>query len=149
MSRFHTFLEQRQIGRDRWWLLSPLVYDSDVAQRRIIVPAEFVYDGASVPRVPGAYLLTGGRAWAPACLHDFGYQHPDEDDRALWDAIFYEAMGVHQPELGHEAEPAWARVTMWSGVRVGGWSAWANHRERSYRLNPEWTATAWPSPEAP
>lgn len=152
-ARFHSTLDQRQVGKNRWMTLAPLIYDSAVANRRIVVPAEFIYDGASVPRVPVAFWLTGGRAWGPACLHDFGYLHPDEDDRPLWDAIFHEAMGVHQPELGHEAEAAWVRSLMWSGVRVGGWKAWRDHGKRAGALNPVWSSTGWPvseqGPEAP
>lgn len=146
MAHFETALEQRQVGRDRWMTLKPLIYVSDVAKRRIVVPANFSYDGASVPRIPVAFWLTGGRAWAPACLHDFGYQHPDEEDRALWDAMFAEAMGVHQPELGHYAEPEWVRMLMYFGVRVAGWLAWRNYRARAEALNPVWTMTdTWPT----
>jgi hypothetical protein len=143
--RFISSLDLRLHGRGKWITLSSLVYDSVVAQRRIIVPAEFVTDLASVPRVPFAYMLTGAKAPGPATLHDFGYQNPDEEDRNIWDSIFLESMEVHQPELGFEAESWLIRRLMYRGVRIGGWVAWNNHRERGEDLNPIWTADGWPS----
>lgn len=140
---FYGPLDIRKVSGVRWMTLSSLIYDSEVAARRIVVPAEFVFDGASVPRAPITYWIAGGRAWAPSCLHDYGYQHPDEDDRELWDNIFHEAMGVNQPDLGHEAESKWVRTLMWAAVRAGGWWPWNDHR-RALELNPAWSTTGWP-----
>lgn len=147
MSEFHGYLELRQLGHRRWLTLAPLSYSSDVADRVITVPAEFITDLASVPRLPLAYMLAGDRARGPALIHDWLYQHPDWDDRELADRIFYEAIGVHQPDLGHEAESWITRAIMYGGVRAGGWAAWSGHDKRATTLNPEWTTqAAWPVP---
>jgi hypothetical protein len=128
--------------------LAPLIYRSDVYGDDILVPAEFITDLASVPRAPFAYMLTGGRARGPAVIHDWLYQHPDWEDRALADQILLEAMAVHQPELGFDSENRVIRGIIWSGVRVGGWWPWMKHEKRAMELNPVWTATlGWP--EAP
>jgi hypothetical protein len=124
--------------------LAPLRYWSAVADRYFDIPAEFITDLASVPRLPFAYLLTGDRARGPAVVHDWLYQSPSWGDRALADAIFDEAMGVDQPEIGYEAEDAVIRGLMYSGVRAGGWKAWAAHGKRASELNPIWSSTAWP-----
>lgn len=147
--RWRSRLAHAQVDRRRWALIEPLVFDSAAANRRLVAPVDFIYDGASVPRVPIAYWWTGGRGWAPAALHDYLYQHPEWDgDRALADAIFAEALATAAPELGHDAEPAWARGLMWTGVRAGGWWAWSRYEKRGRAMNPEWTATAWPDPSA-
>jgi len=147
-AQFHGPLVVQHDGR-LWRVMQPLVYDSVVARRTIVVPAAFIFDGASVPRLPFAFWLTGGRALAPACLHDYGYQHPAEEDRGLWDAIFREAMGVRQPELGYHGERWWVRGLMYGAVRTCGWLAWRRYEKRGRELNPIWTASAWPQQEEP
>lgn len=143
MAAFCSTLDIRLKGRKKWITLAPLVYVSSVADRRIVVPAEFITDLASVPRLPLAYMLAGDRAPGPAVVHDYLYQLPSWGDRALADAIFFEAMGLHQPVLGFEAENAAIRRMMWAAVRAGGWVPW-NKDERAAALNPEWTRSAWP-----
>ena len=145
MSHFGGRLVVAQVARGTWQLEETLIYDSDLLGRALVVPREFVTDFASVPRIPFAYMLAGGRAPGPATVHDWLYQHPDWDDRELADRIFREALAVQQPALGFEAESAAMVATLWAGVRAGGWYAWTQHRQRQVELNPEWTATAaWP-----
>jgi hypothetical protein len=145
VSAFASTLQLRLIGKGRWATTAPLILDSDVYGGRITIPVDFITDLASVPRVPFAFMVTGSRAPQAAVPHDWLYQHPDFDDRSLADAIFYEIMGIHQPDLGFEAESWAVRQLMWSGVRAGGWHAWNKNEKRAETLNPEWTATnAWP-----
>lgn len=149
MARFLDPLDVRLVGPKRWMTLTAFRYESDVAQRTITVPAEFITDFASVPRLPLAYLIAGDRAPGPSTIHDYWYQHPDMDDRPLGDSVFLEAMKVHQPELGFEAETPGVRELMWSAVRVGGWWPWRQHGKRAAILNPIWTASAWPEVQTP
>lgn len=142
--RFLGPLEIRKLTRGRWWLLSALEYESVVAQERLIVPAEFISDLASVPRLPFAYWLTGNTGHGAAVVHDWLYQHPAFPDRRLADAVLREALGVHQPALGHEAEPMWRRRAMWGAVRAFGWWPWRGSKRRAAGLNPDWTAQGWP-----
>ena len=128
--------------------LAPLRYESDLAASTIIVPAEFITDLASVPRLPLAYLIAGARAPGPSVIHDYWYQHPDLDDRQLGDGVFAEAMAVHQPDLGFEAEMAPIRGLMWGAVRSGGWLPWMRHGKRAASLNPIWSASKWPEVQA-
>jgi Protein of unknown function (DUF1353) len=95
-----------------WRLFADFSYDSALLQRTIIVPAGFVTDFASVPRIPLAYWLTGGMANKPATIHDWLYRScigPRSDD----DAVLKEAMGV----IG---QPAWRCEAMYAGVRAFG-----------------------------
>lgn len=142
MAAFCSTLDIRLKGHKKWITLAPIVYVSSVADRRIVVPAEFITDLASVPRLPLAYMLAGDRAPGPAVVHDYLYQLPSWDNRALADAIFLEAMCLHQPVLGFEAENLVIRRMMWAAVRAGGWVPW--DKDRAAALNPEWTRSAWP-----
>ena len=109
--KFLTSLEVRSIDDSVWALSSPLVFNS----KRIglvTVPAGFVTDFASVPRVPVAYLLTGDAAHAPAVIHDYLYGSPRRK-RSVCDAVFLEAM----EDIG---VAWWRRYLMWAAVRVFG-----------------------------
>jgi len=118
MSRFVTRLEVELVdddendGRGAWRVTLPLVYESDIAGT-IAVPAGFVTDFASVPRIPVAYWLAGDTAHAPAVIHDFLYS-TGETSRATADAVLCEAMAV-------SGVPAWRRWPMYLAVRLFGW----------------------------
>ncbi|HSW19537.1 MAG TPA: DUF1353 domain-containing protein [Ramlibacter sp.] len=128
MSRFLSRLRVDRLddtshdGRGTWSLSTPLVYESDVARRTIVVPAGFVTDLASVPRLPFAYLLTGGIAHSAAVIHDWLYTvhaiGSQPIDRATADAIFREAARM----CGASAFQAWL---MYQGVRLGGGNSWS------------------------
>ena len=115
MSRFLTPLDMRDnegLADEKWVLLAPLVYESDIAGRVITVPAGFPTDLASVPRWPLVYSLCGGIARRPAVVHDYLYTS-GRASRSVADAVFREASQV----IG---VPAWRHWLMWAGVRVGG-----------------------------
>lgn len=102
-------------GRGTWKLLGPLVFLSDIAGQ-IAVPAGFVTDFASVPRLPLAFMLAGDTAHKAAVVHDWLYT-THQVDRATADQVFHEAsiaMGV----------PGWRAWIMKLAVRVGGGGSW-------------------------
>jgi hypothetical protein len=116
---FHSELDARFIGDNEWRLLSDFkakVFHREGDEEWLIVPEGFEWDGASVPRVPFAYMLFGGRARRSALLHDFLYSQ--RRDRDFADAVFLAAMR-------HE-ENAFTRAFMHAGVRIGGWVAYLN-----------------------
>jgi hypothetical protein len=133
VSQFITDLDARKLARDASAdkrgtrrLLAPLVYASDLLARHVTVPAGFITDYASVPRIPVAYLLTGGCAERAAVVHDWLYT-THEVDRATADNVFHEAIIA-------EGEPAWRAWLMWAGVRIGGGAPWeaAGQRQPEY-----------------
>lgn len=120
MSEFLTKLDVEQVedtgeeGRGTWRLTSPLSYQSDVAGLTITVPAGFVTDFASVPRIPMIFDWLGDRGNLAATVHDFLYTAPHPlGSRALADAVLHEALLV-QGVGADEAE------AIYLGVRVGG-----------------------------
>ena len=100
----------------QWLLAEPFVVwiesgDSGDAPIVLTVPTGFNTDLASVPRLPGAYLLFAGRARRSAILHDYLYEL--RFPRAWADAVFRAAM------VEEDVGPL-ARWAMWLGVRIGG-----------------------------
>jgi hypothetical protein len=119
MSKFITPLDVRKLGLDgsndqrgTWRLLAPLVYQSDRLERSVVVPAGFVTDFASVPRIPVAFLLAGNCGHEAAVVHDWLYT-THETTRATADAVLREALQA-------DGDPAWRAWLMWAGVRIGG-----------------------------
>lgn len=57
-----------KIGPHAWRLLE------DFANPYQVVPAGFVFDGASVPRMLWSFLDPAGEAFEAACVHDYFYE---------------------------------------------------------------------------
>ena len=126
MSHFVTPLDTRKLGkgprgRSTYKLLAPLVYVSDALASTITVPAGFITDYASVPRLPLVFLVTGDKAHEAAVIHDWLYTtHAHEGrevSRELADRVFREAVAVAE-------ESATLAGLMYAGVRLGGAGAW-------------------------
>ncbi len=99
---------------------------------RITVPAGFVIDGASVPRLLEWFFGRYGRHLLPAIIHDWLYHDQGRSRRAA-DRIFLEYMLAR-------AVPWWAARVMWLGVRAGGWWPWLKRRmHRRW-----WQTRSWP-----
>ena len=113
-ARFHTTLSVQRVDpdSDNWELTSALVFESVVLGRLVLVPAEFVTDFASVPRLPFTFWLFGDIAQEAAVVHDHLYS-TGEVSRAMADEVFAEASKVC-------GVSAWRRGPMWLGVRLFG-----------------------------
>lgn len=86
------------------------VYSAEGELTTFTVPAGFITDLASVPRLPGAYLLFGNRARRASIMHDYLYS--EHFDREFADSVFYAGMADEVSNPG--------RYMMWLAVRVGG-----------------------------
>jgi len=121
MSSFTKPLTVTQIGHRKWRLEEGFDYyvgdkDSDDI---ISVPAGYVSDGSSVPKI--FWSLVGspmGSTAQSGFLHDFLYGERKRT-RKECDGIFVQAMFV----LG---VPWWKRRVMWAALRLFGWVAWNN-----------------------
>lgn len=118
MSYFIGDLDTRLVDekKDHHKLLAPFGFFSDLLGEAILVPAGFVTDFASVPRIIGAWLLYGGKGKRAAVIHDWTYSS-QMVSRSVADAIFEEALKASQYD-------AWEVKGMYAGVRLGGWVAW-------------------------
>ena len=132
MSRFvapHDHLQIEELAQDRFKLLAPLWYESDLLGGRTVkVPTGFITDRESVPRwLPLAYAVFSGTASRAGVIHDRLYQlHKVQDlevSRRLSDAVYYEANALDQVS-------GWKRWLKWVGLRIGGGSAYASGPQR-------------------
>lgn len=99
--------------------VEPLVWKSE--KDEIIVPAGFIYDGASVPRIFTAILPNSGERYdRAACLHDFLYA-TRMFDRKKCDEIFLEAMKF-------DKVAKWKAWAMYQSVRLFGNKAYSAHK---------------------
>lgn len=99
-------------GRQLYRILTPFVYQSDVAGRMITVPDGFVTDLASIPRIALVFRELEGIADMPGVVHDFLYS-TGPLPRETCDQVLKEACLL----IGISAWKVWA---IYSGVRVGG-----------------------------
>jgi hypothetical protein len=115
------YLDSREIDEQKGLhqLLSPLSYYSAILERVVTVPAGFVTDFASVPRILGVYDLAGGKCNKAAVIHDWLYSTQCVDretaDRVLREAILASGYGaftagvfyaaVHTFGASHWAKP--------------------------------------------
>jgi hypothetical protein len=103
-------------GRSQYELLEPLIYCAPLDSKAVlrgVVPAGFVTDLASVPRVLWRLFPSSGRHNEAAVVHDWLY-NCGTCSRFLADAIFREgmiALGV----------PKWKAWLMFMAVRAFGW----------------------------
>lgn len=107
--------EAAPAGRASWKLLCELAYNSQI-HGLIIVPAGYVTDFASVPRLPFAYWLTGDTAHASAVVHDYLCSVEYQRCKISWGR----AADVFREAMKHEKVPAWRRTMMYWAVRMAG-----------------------------
>lgn len=120
-------------GRSLWGLQRPLAYTTgDRLRETITVPAGFVTDLASIPRLVWSFYPPDGPWVKAAVIHDFLYYTQGDGiwgrtvgvppgrtyTRRQADAILAEAMA----DLGIGR---WGRFVIWAAVRLGGGIGWA------------------------
>lgn len=104
---------------DRWAVLTDIVWEVDHlgSGERVIVPAGFLTDLASVPRGLWPIVAPFGDHGQAAVLHDWLYHQCDQRGRKWADRQFLEAMAALGVGLVK-------RRVMWSAVRAFGWRRW-------------------------
>ncbi len=118
MAAFLTPLRVEWVDPRTWRLLEALVYESDRLGRAITVPGGFCTDFASVPRLPLAYLVAGGRATRAAVVHDYLYQ-THEEPRDVADDVFEEAACLGRARCDRAADGECGARVRRGGVRSG------------------------------
>ena len=120
----------------RCWRLAEHWSFQLTADTVIVIPKNFVFDGASIPRPLWSVLTPIGLLLIPGLIHDFGYKYqqlwtrtPEGEvvpymrgaDKQDWDRLFLK-VGINVNGF------ALVNVIAWLAVRlVGGWS-WRKHR---------------------
>ena len=136
MANFLSPLQLEYLDGHKWRLLASFDYHvgSPDGPDHVHVPAGFLTDFASIPRVLWPIFPPTGGYGKAAVVHDWLYQEREIErhvgyptllrlaTRGEADSIFKEAMGV----LGVSW---WTRWTLYTGVRSGGWVAWNRYRK--------------------
>ena len=101
---------------DKYELLEPFVYSysSSDGDKKITVPAGFLYDGASIPSIaqPLTYTPFLPKVMLAALVHDYLYT-TGEVRRIEADSIFFQL-------LIDSGVPRLTAELMYTGVRIGG-----------------------------
>ncbi len=106
---FKTLLAAAWLDKKRRKLVAPLEFYSAKFDRTFIVPAGYITDLASVPRLPVIYWLFGGTSDEAAALHDWSYD--GVLSRKDCDELFNEASKAG-------GAPGWRTGPMWLAVRL-------------------------------
>ena len=103
----------------------PFRFQSDLFPEVIEAPVGFFTDFASMFRwVPMLYAWLGNIAHEPAVIHDWLY-YSAITSRIMSDKVLLEAMKVC-------GLSSWRYYPIYWGVRMGGWSAWKDHRQKGH-----------------
>ena len=94
-------------GATEWKLRERLVYESDRWVAPIIVPAGFVTDLASIPRIFQGLIPKIGKHRLPAIVHDYLVRR-QSFERRLADRIFLEAMKLQGVNVVRRRLMYWA-----------------------------------------
>lgn len=125
MSAFITNLEIRTADHtdDGLWIVAKtFFYQSDVAERLIMVPSGFQTDLNSNPFLDKLGKLGGHASVEGAAIHDWLY-HSHETSKSLADRIFMEACIL-------SGDGWWLAHKNWLGVALFGGSSWASGPSR-------------------
>lgn len=87
---FHTPLKLEYLDGKNYRLIEAFSYDSSL--ETITVPAGFVTDFASVPKLLWNLLPPTGQYGKAALVHDYLYRTHGYSSKIVADAIFFEAM---------------------------------------------------------
>jgi hypothetical protein len=118
----HVVLEVPQSGDIRK-LLRGLTYTSEKFKIRIYIPEGFETDLGSIPQLLQGIFPKDGKAMFAYILHDYLY-YTGMYSQWECDSMLDEAMGT----LGVSY---WRRKAVRSGLAVGGWYAYNQHRKRN------------------
>ncbi|EAO9544549.1 DUF1353 domain-containing protein [Salmonella enterica subsp. houtenae] len=122
MSRFTTPAILEMLGHYNWRVYEPFEFSlSDDNSDVISVPAGFITDLASVPRIFWTPLPPGGKYAKAAIIHDYLYDNALRTKKEA-DLIFLDEMTV----LG---VPKWKRIVMYLAVRWFGRGMYGKERK--------------------
>ena len=122
MSQFTTPLVVKKIGKQKWKLLESFEYHvKKYPSKEIIkVPAGFITDFASVPKIFQHIIKPDGKHSKADVIHDYCYV-TGIYSKFKADRIFLEAMKVLHVKF-------WKRQVMFYAVLLFGFVAWYKHR---------------------
>lgn len=135
-----------RLGTRKWKLRREYVFYDEELQRLIVIPAGFIYDLASVPRVVWSLISPLDLGEIGALLHDWIYRHagripyPLRPDGMICNEEPYtrsEADDLFRRVMIHDQVKARHRRWAYTAVRVAGWQAWGKTEPVIEPVTPE------------
>ena|GEM_PF-719504 len=119
-------------GRSLWALQRPMsYYAGENRDEEIVVPAGFVTDLASIPRLVWSFYPPDGPWVKAAIIHDFLY---DTQGDGRWNSTTgvsraepysrAESDGILLEGMAERSVGRWERFVIWASVRLGGQRGW-------------------------
>ena len=124
----------------KWQLLEDWTFQLPNGAPKIVIPKNFIFNGASTPRLLWSLLTPTGLLLIPGLIHDFAYRYgylwalnPNGEaykygegkDRSDWDKVL--------GEVGKDVNGmAWITWCVQFALFIGGWAAWNRHRKKRY-----------------
>lgn len=123
----------------RFILNTPFVYQDEVKDILVTIPAGFSSDFNSVPRAVWGYFPPWQHLKA-GLVHDWLYAHPERYGRVSGDGpnpplTRQQCDDIHRRILDLEGCRWSKRQTIYTALRIGGGGAWNRHREVETRSN--------------
>ena len=125
--QFHT----QMLGDERvFWACEPMLFYDD-KDKAVLIPANFVSDGFSIPRGPlRAFFSVAPSSLPAACLHDYLYSKGMALKHGLTrrgvDKLFLAWLKIY-------GVGAIRRRLIYWGVRTGGWAAFSKQNAVFYK----------------
>ena len=124
VDRYLTELDDKDISH--YYILREDYKFEDLSGGSITIPAGFIWDGASIPKVRGAIALEVGNtrynsALGEGLIHDFMYRDPKRFSKEEADDLFY----VNLVRC-RNANP----IAIYEAVKVAGGDSYQGHRKR-------------------
>ncbi len=106
-------------------LLKPFKVYSAVLGAIIIVPANFRFDGESIPESLRWLVPPFGLSKRGACVHDYLYRNHGYVAYGLFHAVTRsQADAVYHELVLAKGLPAWRATVRWAVLRAVGWWSW-------------------------
>ena len=127
-----------------WCVAQDWVFELPLGGPRCVIPAGFIFDGASIPRIFWWFLSPTGLLLIPGLIHDFAYRYDlllrrGEDNSLITVHIgygkdhWYRLFRVLTQKINNVFLLHWI---VWLAVSLGGAIAWKNNRKRNEK--PYW-----------
>ena len=114
------YVELEPFGDDEIWIVTkPLIYNSFLLDKQIVIRPGFETDLSSVPRIPFVFWFWGSRAHREGVLHDYLYRSNSNPN-----VSFSKANRVFLEAMKSRGKPWNVRYPMYYGVCVGGFPSY-------------------------
>jgi hypothetical protein len=116
-------------GEGWYWGVLPMIY-TEHEGAPVLIPALFLHDGASIPKVFQSMFSKTGKYLFAAVIHDWMYKSDCTQKMTRKDADILFLHYMKSYGVGW-----FTRYAIFQAVRVGGWGSW-NKKKATYYTEP-------------